>query len=182
MVNPTRCKMLSVAWAKKKPPFLLPPSMLLLPLKSSLVLDSLRPSLRVPFILHPDPLPLDPDSARFRAVVLHQLAEPRVLQRLSGGDALLWVVDEDFPEKVQEQLVKLRGGRDDLFKALHGPDEFARLSRGVGEGIGEVLVLEKARGTVTVASLALLHDLADEGLVDWVARDSLMRLLADAIG
>lgn len=179
--------MLLVAWAKKKPPFL-PPSMLLLllllksSLCSSLVLNSLRSSLRVPFVLHPDPLPLDPNSARFRAVVLHQLAEPRVLERLPGGDALLGIVDEDFPEKVQEQLVKLRGGRDDLFKSLHGPDEFARLSRGVGEGVSEVLVLEKARGTVTVASLALLHDLADEGLIDWVARDSLMRLLADTIG
>lgn len=150
------------------------PSVFLRWLNSSLVLDSLRAPLRVPFVLHPDPLPLDADPTRFGAVVLHQLTEPRVFDCLSGGDALLGVVDEDFPEQVQEKFVELCGGRDDFFQALHGSDEFARLSRSVGERVSEVLVLEEASGAVAIAALALFHDFADQGFVNGIASDSLM--------
>jgi len=100
-----------------------------------------------------------------------------MLQRLSGSDALFGVVDKDLPEEIQEKLVKMRGGRDDIFQALHGAHKLPRLSWGVGEWVGEMLVLEEAGGTVTVAALTLLHDFADKGLVDRIAGYGLEEVL-----
>ena len=141
---------------------------------SSLVLDPRLASVAVPLTLRAESLPLDPDATSFRAIVFDQLAEPRVLQRLPGRDALLGVVDEDLPEQIKEQLVKLCSRRNDFVQTLHGANELPRLPRGVGEWICQVLVLEEAGGTVAVAALALLHHFANQRLVDLVASNSLM--------
>jgi hypothetical protein len=131
-------------------------------------------SVTITLALRAETLSLDPDATSFRAIVFDQLAEPRVFQRFSGSDALLRVIDEDLPEQIKEQFVELGGRRDDFVQTLHSANELTRLARGVGEGICQVLVLEKAGGAVAVAALALLHHFADERLVDLVAGDGLM--------
>ena len=141
---------------------------------SSLVLDPLMASLAIPLTLRTKTLSLDPNSASFRAIVFDQFAEPRVLQRLSGSDALLRIIDEDLPEQIKEQLVELSGRWDDFVQTLHGANELTRLARGVGERICQVLILEEAGGAVAVTALALLHNFADERFVDLVAGDSLI--------
>jgi len=122
-----------------------------------------------PPLILPHPLPLNPDPTRLSPIILHQLREPRVLQRLAGCDALLRVVDKDLSQEIKEELVESGGGRDDLFEALHGADKFAGLPRSVGEWVGEVRVLEETRGAVTVGAFGGLVHFADQGLVDWVA-------------
>jgi hypothetical protein len=141
---------------------------------SSLVLDSPLTSITLPLALRTESLSLDPNPASFRAVVFDQLAEPRVLQRLPGSNALLRIVDEDLPKQIEEQFVELCGWRDDFVQTLHGANELARLARSVGERIRQVLVLEEAGGAVAIAALTLLHHFADERLVDLVASNSLM--------
>lgn len=145
---------------------------------SSLVLDSLRSSLAFPLALRTHSLPLNADSTSFCAVVFDQLAEPRVLQCFPGSDSLFWVVDENLPKQVEEQLVKLCGWRDNLVQTLHGADEFPRLPGSVGERIGEMLIFEEAGGAVTIAALALLHHFANERLVDLVTGDGLTMLVS----
>jgi hypothetical protein len=141
---------------------------------SSLVFNPLMASVAISLTLRAKTLPLNPDSASFRAIVFDQLAEPRVLQRLSGSDALLRVVNEDLPEQVEEQFVELSGRRDNFVQTLHGANELTRLARSVGERICQVLVLEETGGAVAIAALALLHHFADERLVDLVTSDGLM--------
>jgi hypothetical protein len=41
-----------------------------------------------------------------------------------------------------------------------------------------VAVLEEASGAVAVAALALLHHFTDEGFVDWVTSDGLVRWMS----
>ena len=141
---------------------------------SSLVLDPCLASVAIPLTLRTKTLSLDPNSASFRAIVFDQLAEPRVLQRLSCSNALLGVVDKDLSEQIEEQLVELCGRWDDFVQTLHGANELPRLPWGVGERIRQVLVLEEAGGAVAVAAFALLHHFANERLVDLVTCDSLI--------
>ena len=142
---------------------------------SSFVLDPLMASVAIPLVLRADSLPLDPNTASFSAIIFDQLAEPRVLQRLSSSDALLGVVDKYLPEQVEEELVELCGWRDGFVQTLHSANELPRLPRCVGERICQVLVLEEAGGTVAVTALALFHYFADERFVDLVAGDGLMK-------
>ena len=141
---------------------------------SSLVLDSSLSPVAFTFTLRAESLSLNPNPAGFRTIVFDQLAEPRVLQRLSCSNALLGVVDKDLPEQIEEQLVELCGRWDDFVQTLHGANELARLARSVGERIRQVLVLEEAGGAVAVAAFALLHHFANERLVDLVTGDSLI--------
>lgn len=124
------------------------------------MLDSLP--LAITLILRANPLSLNTNPAGFSAVVFDQLTEPGVLQCLSRSDALLGVVDEDFPEQVQEKFVELCGRRDDFVQASHGLDKLLGLPWGIIEGIGEVLVLEEAGGAVAIVALALPHDFTNE--------------------
>lgn len=93
--------------------------------------DSLESLLSLALGVRPNPLSFDSDPASLGTVVLDQLTEPRVLERLPGGDSLFRVVNKDLPQKVQEQLVKLRAGRDDFFERLHGANELPGLPWGV---------------------------------------------------
>lgn len=138
---------------------------------SSLVFNPF--SVAIPLTLRTNPLPFNANPAGFCAIVFDQLTEPRVLQCLSCGNPLLWVVDKDFPEQIQEQFVELCGGRDDLVQAPHGFDEFLRLPWRIAERICEVLVFEESCSTVAVVALALPLNFADEGFVDKIASDGL---------
>lgn len=96
-----------------------------------------------------------------------------MLQGFPSGDSLFGVVDKNLPKQIEEKLVELCGRRDDLVQTLHGADKFPGLPGSVGERIREVLVFEEAGGAVAIATLALLHHFANEGLVDLVAGDGL---------
>lgn len=145
---------------------------------SPLVLKPLRSSLAFPLAVRAHSLPLNSNSASFRAIVFDQLAEPRVLQCFPGSNALFGIVHENLPKQIEEQLVELCGWRDNLVQTLHGADELPGLPWGVGERIGEVLIFEEACGAVAITALALLHYFANEGFVDLVASDSLTKIVS----
>ena len=96
-----------------------------------------------------------------------------MLERFPCRDALLGVVYEDLAQQIQEQLVELRSRRDCLLQSLHPTDEFPRLPWSLSKRIGEVTVLEEARGRLAVALLGASADFADYALVDVDARDGL---------
>lgn len=55
---------------------------------------------------------LSGDLLCFRAVVLEVLSEPFVLQGFVGRNALLWIVDKNLLEQVEELAVEVAVWRD----------------------------------------------------------------------
>ena len=92
-----------------------------------------------------------------------------MLQRVPCRNPLLRIVDENLAQQIQEKLVEGVGRRDRFLKTLHALDELLRLPRRVVCGIGEVAILEEARGAVTVAAFGAALHFTDEGFVDGVA-------------
>lgn len=73
------------------------------------------------------PLPLFPDTSRFGSIVLQCLFEPRMAKGFDGGDALVWVVHEDFLQEIGELFVERGVLIDGLLRQLLA----LRIQRGV---------------------------------------------------
>jgi hypothetical protein len=58
------------------------------------------------------------DLLGFGAIIFVVLLEPIVLQGLVCCDTLLWVVDEDLLEQIEEFAVELVVGWDDFLKSV----------------------------------------------------------------
>jgi hypothetical protein len=63
-------------------------------------------------------LPLNLDLLSFGAVIFIMFLEPIMLQSLVCCDTLLWVVDEDLLEQVEELAVELIVGWDDFLESV----------------------------------------------------------------
>lgn len=76
---------------------------------------------------------------------------------LDGADTLLWIVDEDFLEQVDEQLVEGGVLRNDLVEHLHRLDVLLRGAGRVGVGVVEAAaaLLEEVHCLVVLLRLHL---------------------------